>query len=279
MRKRPLPILLLFLLMTGLACQMGTAAPLLPPTTPSPPVIATLTLAPTATVPADSGWQSAAPGLETRQIAIVDEGGVTREQLTLVRVEPSRYEFEVAYHPGEPQLLADWLAETGALLVVNGGFFTPEFLATGLIISDGVASGVSYRDFGGMFAVTAAGPQIWALAERPYAPEMALREAVQSFPVLVRGGTAVYTELDGQQARRTVVGMDDNGRVVFLVAAWGYFTLADLSSYLAASDLGLTVALNLDGGSSSGLLLTAPLLEVPAFTPLPAVIVVQPKTP
>lgn len=232
---------------------------------------------PTATpVPLDSGWQQLKAGLEQRTLNVVDEEGEWRESVTILRLEPSRYRFDVAYQPGLPQSLATWQAETGALLVVNGGFYTEKYEATGLIISEGNASGTSYEGFGGMFLVTETGPQIRSLQDVPYDPVDAVFAGLQSFPLLVKpGGEVGFPEEDGQRARRTVVARDRSGRLLFLIAPRGYFTLHQLSRFLVNSDLDLDVALNLDGGPSSGMLLREPSLFVPAFVPLPAVITVD----
>jgi hypothetical protein len=62
--------------------------------------------------------------------------------------------------------------------------------------------------------------------------------------------------------------------VLFIVASSGSFTLHRLSAYLVASDLDLYIAVNLDGGPSSGVLLASPMEQVPALVPLPVVITV-----
>ena len=239
------------------------------------------TLAPTP-IPTDSGWETVRPGMEKRVLNLVaQESGRWLENVTVLRLEPAAFRFGVAYRPGAPRSLEAWQEQTGALLVVNGGFYTEAYLATGLIISDREMSGVSYQGFGGMFAVTEAGPTVRSLREMPYDPGERLWAALQAFPMLLApGGQPAFPEEDGQQARRTVVAQDENGRVLFLVAGRGHFTLYQLSHYLAASDLGLEAALNLDGGPSSGLFL-APMevgerpLHVPAYVPLPAVITVH----
>lgn len=220
------------------------------------------------------------PGLEQRTLNVVDEQRVWQETVTILRVDPSFYHFDVAYRPGEPMQLPQWQAETGALLIVNGGFYTEEYLATGLVVSDGVASGRSYDGFGGMFTVGPGGPQVRSLVEMPYDPAESLQAALQSFPLLLKpGGEVGFPEEDGQQARRTVVAQDGDGRILFLVANRGSFTLRELSLYLAQSDLALDVALNLDGGPSSGMLLVGegeqPAIYVAAFALLPTVITVH----
>ena len=268
------------------ACGVGTV-PVPTAGSPTPPILPTPTLAvptavPTPTTPRDSGWISVAEGLDLRQVPVLGADGRLLEQVTAVRLDPAHYTFRVGYRPGAPQSLADWQAQTEALLVVNGGFFTPEFTATGLLVTDGVVSGVSYEGFGGMFAVTDAGPEVWGLATRPYTPELSVTQGVQAFPMLVDGGAAAYTDAGDLPARRTAVGMDGNGRVLFIVAERGHFGLADFSRFLAESDLGLTVALNLDGAGSTGLVVQPalqqrPLVEIPAFTHLPVVIMASSK--
>lgn len=204
--------------------------------------------------------------------------GRVREEISIFRIDPAQYEFQVAYHPGAPQTLAEWQAETGAMLVVNGGFFTEDFAATGLTVVAGEASGISYEGFGGMFAVTEVGAEVRPLAERPYLPDEPLAYALQSFPILLKsGGQMGYPEEDGQSGRRTVIGQDGDGRILFILAPWGSFTLHEMSVWLAESDLNLEVALNLDGGTSTGLHLAEPEMIIPAFTRLPIVIVVNSK--
>jgi uncharacterized protein YigE (DUF2233 family) len=267
----------LLLYPTLAACVAGAPgrdlAPLVPPAAATPTL--RLTPAPTATVQPDSGWQLLRPGLERRIINLFGSQGRQIETLYILRFDSALYRFDVAYRPGEPQLLSQWQADTGALLVVNAGYFTENYIHTGRIIAGGQGSGASYGDFAGMFVVTDAGPELRWLRQRPYDPAEPLRAAVQSFPLLIRpGGTIGFPDEDGRLSRRTVVAQDRDGRLLFLLAPWGGLTLHQLSAYLAASDLDLEIALNLDGGASSGLLLAEPAEGMPAFVPLPAVITV-----
>ncbi|NJN55441.1 MAG: phosphodiester glycosidase family protein [Anaerolineae bacterium] len=246
--------------------------------TPTPELLDTPTLASATTPAPDSGWKTVRPGLEQRTIRLFANDGRVQEELSIFRIDPAQYDFRVAYHPGAPQTLAQWQAETGALLVINGGFFTEEFVATGLTVVEGQASGQSYGEFAGMFAVTAVGPEVRWLGTRPYSPGEPLQFALQSFPMLVKpGGQIGYPEEDGESGRRTVIAQDGNGRILFILAPWGSFTLHELSIWLVESDLNLDVALNLDGGTSTGLHLADPETVIPAFTRLPTVITVSPK--
>lgn len=242
------------------------------------PVVPTLTptaVAVTATPVPDTGWQLLRAGLERRIIRLMDDNERLLERLYLLRLEPELYRWTVAYRPGEGQSLAAWQAETGALLLVNGGYFTEEMIATGRMVVAGAGYGTSYQGFGGMLAVTADSVEIRSLVERPYDASEPLQYALQSFPLLVKpGGGIGFPEEDGRRGRRTVMAMDGNGRLLFILAPNGSFTLHELSRYLVESDLDLEIALNLDGGTSTGLRLAEPAEEIPAFVPLPVVIAI-----
>lgn len=277
------------LLLLALLLAACTASPT--PTNPPepalsvPPVTATAVPAPvfTPTPLPDTGWEVLRPGLERRIIRLSNDQGEQVEYLYLLRLEPAAYRFNVAYRPQAPPSLAEWQAETGALIVVNGGYFREEageLIPTGLLISGGQAIGRSYGDFAGMLAITDGRPELRWLAQTPYDPAEPLQAGLQSFPLLVKpGGELGFPQQheDDRQARRTVIAQDRQGRLLFLVTYQGSFTLHRLSRYLVESDLDLDVALNLDGGTSSGLLLAEPPEVLPALVRLPVVITVHPR--
>ncbi|MGB9775383.1 MAG: phosphodiester glycosidase family protein [Anaerolineae bacterium] len=274
-----------WLLVSGLLL-LFLACGLLPAPTPTPTPTATPTLLPTPTPePPDTGWLEAEDGAEIRRMRVTLEGGGV-ERVTMVRLDPERVRFRVLYTPGEGRRVSEWVSSLRAdgpspLLVVNGGYFTPEYAATGLLVSHGRVYGTSYAGFGGMFAVLPGGRvEVRWLVARPYDPTEVLVEAVQSFPVLVRPGGVLGFPPDaddGRAARRTVVAQDRRGRVLFLVAPDGFFSLHGLARWLLESDLDLDVALNLDGGQSTGLYFGAGerTVQIDSGVPVPAVIVAE----
>lgn len=266
------------LILTACAITPATAVPPTPlPTIQPTPTLIVTPPSSTATPQADSGWELLQTGLDRRAIQVFDENGRQTEQLTLLRIDPNLFAFKIGYSPGEPKPLATWQQETGAQIVVNGGFFTPEFLATGLIVVDGQPSGSSYVGFGGMVTMDEHGVVVRSLVERPYQPTETFDYALQAFPMLVLNGEAAYQTADIDRARRTAIGVDGNGRVLLIIASWGGFSLAEFSSYLAQADFGLVIALNLDGGTSTGLILADSAESVSSFTAVPSVITVSPK--
>jgi len=171
-----------------------------------------------------------------------------------------------------------WAKLVQSPLVINGGYFSPEGKTVSLLVSDGQTWGASYGDYAGMFAVTP-DEQVsvrW-LRAWPYDPNEPLRQGVQSFPVLVKPGGVMGFPADaddGRPSRRTVVAQDYTGRILLIVAPRGYLSLHQLARFLAESDMDVDVALNLDGGYSTGLWLSAGerSVEIDSLVPVPSII-------
>jgi len=233
----------------------------------------------------DTGWRTTETGLEVRGIDVAVAAGRPTERLSIVRLHPANFRVRVHYDPDKPKTISAWAAALDTLLVVNGSFFAPESEGRretiALLVSDGQRWGTPLGDYAGMLAVAGNGEvSIRWLRHRPYDPEELLTQAMQSFPVLVKpGGTMGFPADgdDGAPARRTVVAQDDEGNILLAVAARGTLSLHELAIFLAESDLVIDVALNLDGGGSSGMWLTtadAPV-EIDSYTPVPSVIAVE----
>jgi uncharacterized protein YigE (DUF2233 family) len=229
--------------------------------------------------PPDTGWQPLRQGAELRQVRV--EVDTVAERLVIVRMEPAAVSFRVHYDPDTPSQVGVWAERLRPFLVVNGGYFTPENETVGLLVSNGQDWGAPYGDFAGLFAVRA-DEQVsvrW-LKTWPYDPSEPLREALQSLPVLVKPGGVMGFPADaddGQPARRTVVAQDHQGRILIIVAPRGYLSLHTLAQVLAGSDLDLDVALNLDGGFSTGLWLETATglmepVQIDSLVPVPSVI-------
>lgn len=229
--------------------------------------------------PADTGWLHDQSGIELRRLQLPASADHAAASLTIVRMDPAAVRVRVGYTPGQPRPLDAWVRAQPALLVVNGGFFTPEYRATALVVSDGEEYGTSYDGFGGMLAVAPDGSvSLRSLRQQPYTPGEPLQQAIQSFPMLVQpGGVPAAIDEDGDRTRRTVVAQDTAGRLLFVVCSTFSFSLRELAAWLASSDLQIDRALNLDGGRSTAMNLHAGALQerVEPFDVLPMVIFVE----
>lgn len=252
------------------------------PTLPSPATPAQtpmLSVAPTVDTALEAGWSLLQPGLERRLIRIYNDLNQYVEAVYIWRLDQNYFRLDVAYN-STPKSLESWQRETNAVMVVNGGYYTIEnerYLPNGLTIVNGEASGSSFDDFGGMLAINESRAELRWLVQKPYNAYERLQAALQSFPILVQpGGELGFgpERENGVSARRTVIGQDKDGRILFIVAPQGYFTLHQLSVFLTESDLNLDIAMNLDGGGSTGILMASPRDIIPPTRPLPFVILV-----
>jgi hypothetical protein len=267
----------LFTTLILMGCNLGFTA--ITPN-PTPTTLPESTAIPVSTLPSVendpvSGWRSIAPGLEQRDYIPLDEALLT---MTALRIDPALYTFRAHYRPGEPLTLRQWQsALPDAVALINANFFAPDHTIQGLLVSDGVTYGQSYRDRGGMFSVANGSPRIQALIYEPYTGE-GLEQAVQAFPVLVYQGAAAYTNAsDVRRTRRSVIGQDAQGRIVLMATPFLGLGLSELSAYLPTLDIGFTTAFNLDGGGSTLLHIAPSSTSVVSLDAVPAVLAIYPK--
>ena len=272
----------MFILVACNSTMSADPVEVLPTRTQAPPT-ATATLTPTptqtptptSTPRGDSGWQATTAGIETRVMNVTL--GENTERITIVRCDPAQVQFKLAYTPGEASDVSKWAENSSALMAINAGYFTEENYVTGLTITDGQSFGYLYGDFAGMFTVNA--QQVsdlrW-LGQQPYDPAESIIQGVQSFPILIKpGGLIGFPEDadDGRVSRRSVIAQDMSGRILFIVSQRGMFSLHGISEWLAGSDLEIDMAVNLDGGTSTGLWMpNGP--QIDSMIPVPAVILV-----
>jgi uncharacterized protein YigE (DUF2233 family) len=252
--------------------------PTLFPTSAAPPSTGALAQ-PAATKPPDTGWMPGPSGVELRDLHVVESPERPPIPVTILRLDPAKVRLRVAYAPDRPLPLRAWFAAEQPIAVINGGFFLEDYRTAALLISDGAASGTSYAGFGGMLAVAPGGEvSIRPLRDQPYDPAEDLAQALQSFPMLVfPGGEAAEPEDNGERARRSAIALDRDGRLLLIACPTSGFTLRGLAEWLSRSDLGIDAALNLDGGSSTGLFARAGDLraEIDSFGALPSVLLVE----
>ena len=252
------------------------------PTLPTFPPTDVPTVLPTvATVP-ETGWSLMQPGLQRRVIEIYDNQNQHVESLYIWRLDQKSFRLDVA-HAERPKSLQRWQEETSASLVLNGGYYSianERYFPDGLTIVNGQASGRSFSGHGGMLTISSSRAELRWLVEKPYQSSERFDAALQSFPMLVKPGGQLGFGAERENhvsARRTVIAQDREGRILFMVAPRGYFTLHQLSAYLTASDLNLDIAINLDGGGSTGILVADPPEIIAPTRPIPFVILVYPR--
>jgi uncharacterized protein YigE (DUF2233 family) len=223
-------------------------------------------------------WNRVATGVEIRNEDWKIPGG-DDDTVTIVRFDVHKIKLSVGYQPGQPLSMNDWMQQAHPLAIINGGYFDQQFNATALVVSNGKIFGESYSGFGGMLSVNAHGTvSERSLRQQPYAPNNEqLEQATQSAPMLILGGKRTQFSADASQTRRSVVAMDKQGHLLFIVSPNPVFSLDELADQLASSDLSIAVALNLDGGSSTGLYVNggSSHVAIDSLAKLPIVIIIK----
>jgi exopolysaccharide biosynthesis protein len=223
-------------------------------------------------------WYKSSTGIELRYESWKSPGN-NQDTVTIARFDPHRIHLSVGYQPDKPLSLNDWMKKTKAIAVINGGYFDEENHPTGLLVADGQSYGTSYQGFGGMLSVSTKGKiDLRSLRQQPYDPSSEqLQEAVQSSPMLMLGGKRTTFNDNAVTDRRTVVAIDKQGKLLIIIVPGRSFSLDELADLLASSDLGITIALNLDGGASTGLYLNSGKknIMIEPITTLPIVLIIK----
>ncbi len=200
---------------------------------------------------------------------------IDNKDLLIVRINPRIYEFEI--YENHNQVNAKTIEQihknTESLLTFNGGFFTEDFKPTGLLISNGkelrsisnagLLNGIlAINKTGGVdfFHQTNSGKFPININPQNY------YFAIQNGPALIdRQGRILINEDSGKISSRTAIGVDKNNNLILIILKQSLLNPDNtISLYKFAhlihdssifTDLGVNSVLNLDGGSSTGLMI------------------------
>jgi exopolysaccharide biosynthesis protein len=200
-------------------------------------------------VPAVHAQRLVTPGVDFHERKV---GAVS---LRLVTFSPKTHAFAVMDDPDNAFDLASAARKRAAIAAVNGGYFHPDRTPLGLVIRQGqeLHALEKARLLSGLVVINDGRPLL--LRTREYRASRNITEALQAGPFLVDGGKAVAgLNAKKRDARTFLVALAD-GR--FGLGTAESPTLADLGQALAGPEAfpsaKITRALNLDGGSSTGL--------------------------
>ena len=190
--------------------------------------------------------------LQERRVPI----GTQEATVHFVRFKPERYTLAVMDNPAGDFTLATAARKRGALAAVNGGYFHPDRTPLGLVVRQGKVLHPVQRAklLSGMVVVRGARISLFRPAELK--STNGVQEALQAGPFLVDGSNPVPGLNATRTAARTVVFTDNTGQCGLLICR--YTTLAETAAILSRPGLlpppaKITRALNLDGGSSTGM--------------------------
>lgn len=183
--------------------------------------------------------------------------GPTDAELKLVFFDSTRCALRIVDQPDRNKAgsLGDAMRSYPAIAGCNGGYFTPEFQPLGMSIAQGIRTGKMERSslLGGVLMVRKGRPMI--LWRDEFTEQSGITDLIQAGPRLVNGGLPVKGLDDSKSRIRTFVLTDCGGH--WALGLCDRVSLRQLSDLLATkgiiTELDVERALNLDGGSSSGL--------------------------
>ncbi|MCB9488530.1 MAG: phosphodiester glycosidase family protein [Deltaproteobacteria bacterium] len=174
-----------------------------------------------------------------------------------VSMDPAKFRFEAVY-TNPPQSVQARHADSKAILTVNGGYWAEDYTPTDLLVTDGkiVKSENKLTRFKGLFFVKGGMAGLRDLARKPLkdGEAEAFEQAVKCGPAIVRDGRPVAYK-STKRHRRTIIGEDVAGRIFFLVSDSAWLTYGDAAKIATAAPVNASFAFNLDGGSSTGLVI------------------------
>ncbi len=199
-------------------------------------------------------WHLAAPGFETAELP-VRAAGKDIDRILLARIDPDSYRFVVRNAPAGDKDVQDWMTTLGAALVVNGSYYGRDGTPAVPFVSDGKRMGPKrYEARHGAFVVIGGSVSIRDLSHQDWRDVFrGADNAMVSFPMLVVPNPGDFSIPHSRWlANRSFVGQDASGKIIVGTTTDAFFSLDRLSAFLRDSPLGLTIALNLDGGPVAG---------------------------
>jgi uncharacterized protein YigE (DUF2233 family) len=219
-------------------------------------------LAAQVTLPAHAQWtvsSTAPPTSLGSGAAFVKKklAGPVQADLKLVFFSASQCSLRVVSQPtlAGAGSLGEAMRTAGALAGCNGAYFNPQFAPLGLEVASGVRTGKLERSslLGGVLVVRKGKPMM--LWRDEFVEQSGITDLVQAGPRLVNGGQPVKGLEATKRRARTFVLTDCAGQ--WAIGLSSHVSLRELSDLLATkgiiTECEVERALNLDGGSSSGL--------------------------
>jgi len=200
-------------------------------------------------------WKRMAVGLQYANYTFASKEN-ERTEIQAFRIDPAKYAISVATAPDEKQgtTAKDMAKRAGALIAINGGFFTPEHTSIGLIMKDGKRLNPLHKtSWWSIFYIKGGKPAIARPADFKESEDISM--ALQVGPRLTVDGA--IPKLKEGISTRSAVGIDRQGHVVLLITSGNGISMKELARRMGGTmfkgGFDCPNSMALDGGSSSQL--------------------------
>jgi uncharacterized protein YigE (DUF2233 family) len=227
-------------------------------------------------------WRTLQKGVEQRKISLVRSEPNHTLELKLLRFDPKFISARVL-SSGDFQMTSttamSFVEKSGAIAAINANYFDERGRPLAYLKTRDKEINRSVSKHGlytGVFAITDGNPVV--MHRDDFSPAQA-SEALQSGPLLLNRGALVETLRGlGRYARRTMLGIDKEGRIIIAVtdAVLGGLSFVELQELFSNPKWRLDTPelLNLDGGGSAQFYFKSGRLEesVPGTSEVPVAI-------
>jgi hypothetical protein len=223
--------------------------------------------------------QTLPEGWQRRSVAYADGRNVS---WIIAPLEKDAWRWTLANDPSNPQSVSGWRGIATADLVINGAYFDEKFQPAGYFKDLESKSSKPWPDkksqtdpksYSGLIRIKDGQLKIIHLTDTPSNEPGNDEQALLTYPTLVSKGDAVVKEDSKKYARRTILAQDGKGKTYAVIVESGAPSLYEASQWLATQPEKFEVAVNLDGGPSTGLSynLNGSNFEIPS-APIPNVL-------
>jgi len=206
-------------------------------------------------------WKKIAPGIHYLDLAPSALNPWSHLHAFKINLKKNQIKLAMATSLDKQHASVERLAsQEQALIAINGGFFDKQYHPLGLRISNGKRlNPLKYISWWGILYLR--NNQAFLSSPSQFKNNSDINFAVQSGPRLIIDGR--IPTLKTGSAQRTALGIDKSGSTLFIVVSENKsFTTTELASQMIAPPLNCYNALNLDGGSSTQLLVNSAALHL-----------------
>ncbi len=199
-------------------------------------------------------WQWLTNGIQYKKI-IIDRSGDQDEIKSIgfvhsFQIDPQQFRLDIitASQNGLTGLDAKTMSQkSGALIAINGGFFTPEHAPLGLRIQNNKEiNKIKWTNWWHIFQMKAAKPAVITKQEFQMAPDIEM--AIESGPRLLMNGQ-ITAQLKQGAAERSAICTTMDEKIIIAATELAPMSLGEFAAFM--KKIGCNDALNLDGGSST----------------------------
>lgn len=195
----------------------------------------------------------------------------------LLKIDQKKFKFSIKNEPQNPKTVSGWKEENkNAIAIINAAYFNEDFSPTGFIIENGIEESTSTFDYNrsGMITLSPNVDIIDTSTSNSFV-EKNTTDALQSFPFLIKNNKSAISEDSGKTARRSFIAKDINQNIYIGIIPEYFVTLKETSSFLLQTNIEWESAINLDGGTSTGL--ASPNKVFNSYVSIPSVIMISEK--